>query len=318
MSDRYGSSSRRRSASPGAPPRSRYRDDPHDDDRRERRGGRGYNDDDYDDGKRAGSRRSYGDDRRSERRRDDGRPPPRGSNSRSPPPPSSSRGGRYNERERDSGRRRSRSPRSAPREAAAGDGGWGRRERNGEGDGGLPDQDALVPGGASGSRGGGGGKDVAPPPKPVEPDFKPSGALAAETNTLNGVVLKYAEPPEARKPVRNWRLYVFKGKEQVELFHVHRQSAYLIGRDRIVADIPVDHPSASKQHAVLQFRQVVERNEFGDTKGSTKPFLIDLDSANGTVVNDEAVPASRFYELRSGDVLKFAFSTREYVLLVES
>ncbi|GAA6057159.1 hypothetical protein JCM3770_003994 [Rhodotorula araucariae] len=201
-------------------------------------------------------------------------------------------------------RSRSRSPvRGGP---SGGDGGWGKRDA-------LPDQGALVPGGGGGRAG-----DVEKAaPKHVEPDFKPSGALAAETNTLNGVVLKYAEPPEARKPVRNWRLYVFKGKEQVELFHVHRQSCYLFGRDRIVADIPVDHPSASKQHAVLQFRQVTERNEFGDTKSLTKPFLIDLDSANGTMVNDEAVPASRFYELRSGDVLKFAFSTREYVLLVE-
>uniref|UniRef100_A0A0K3CNP4 FHA domain-containing protein n=1 Tax=Rhodotorula toruloides TaxID=5286 RepID=A0A0K3CNP4_RHOTO len=156
-----------------------------------------------------------------------------------------------------------------------------------------------------------------------------TASAAAGESTLNGVVLKYAEPPEARKPVRNWRLYVFKGKEQVELFHVHRQSAYLIGRDRVtligasgthaqVADIPVDHPSTSKQHAVLQFRQVVERNEFGDTKSLTKPFIIDLDSANGTMVNDETIPASRYYELRSGDVLKFAFSTREYVLLAEA
>lgn len=32
-----------------------------------------------------------------------------------------------------------------------------------------------------------------------------------------------------------------------------------------------------------------------------RPFIIDLESANGTMVNDEAVPASRFYELRSGD-----------------
>ncbi|KWU45621.1 SMAD/FHA domain-containing protein, partial [Rhodotorula sp. JG-1b] len=227
---------------------------------------------------------------------------------RSPPPPRRRDDGRYTDRDRDrdrdrdQGRARSRSPPPPAKAGGGGDGGWGRRELAGEG------------GGSS-----------SPPPKPVEPDFKPSGALAAETkcltiasrgnSTLNGVVLKYAEPPEARKPVRNWRLYVFKGKEQVELFHVHRQSAYLIGRDRIVADIPVDHPSASKQHAVLQFRQVIERNEFGDSKSLTKPFIIDLDSANGTMVNDEAVPASRFYELRSGDVLKFAFSTREYVLL---
>lgn len=33
--------------------------------------------------------------------------------------------------------------------------------------------------------------------------------------TASGAVLKYNEPPEARKPTLNWRLYVFKGKEQV-------------------------------------------------------------------------------------------------------
>jgi len=34
-------------------------------------------------------------------------------------------------------------------------------------------------------------------------------------STLRGVVLKYNEPPEARKPIKSWRIYVFKGKEQV-------------------------------------------------------------------------------------------------------
>ena len=37
-----------------------------------------------------------------------------------------------------------------------------------------------------------------------------SGALTADTNTFNGAVIKYAEPPEARKPKKKWRLYVFK------------------------------------------------------------------------------------------------------------
>ncbi|GAA5954126.1 hypothetical protein JCM3765_005297 [Sporobolomyces pararoseus] len=235
------------------------------------------------------------------------------------------RGDRDEKYDRRDNRRRSRSPggrsgggsrddrkngKGRERDAEGGDGGWGKRATSpGRPSQALPSQQALV-------RKDG---DVAEAPaKPIEPNFQQSGALAAETNTLRGVVLKYNEPPEARKPVRNWRLYVFKGKEQVELFHVHRQSAYLVGRDRIVADIPIDHPSSSKQHAVLQFRQVTERNEFGDTKSLTKPFIIDLDSANGTMVNDEAVPPSRFYELKSGDVLKFAFSTREYVLLVEN
>ncbi|GAA5932443.1 hypothetical protein JCM1841_000583 [Sporobolomyces salmonicolor] len=291
---------RRRSPSPAThartrspPPRSTLDDDRHSSRRRSR-----YDDDR---GDRYGER---GGDRDRER---DGR----------------GRGGGYDRRGDDyaSSRRRSRSPDRRPsgprvdsgkgREKEGGDGGWGKK---GASPGGpsqaLPSQQSLL------ARDGEEGDQTRP--KSVEPNFAQSGALAAETNTLRGVVLKYNEPPEARKPVRNWRLYVFKGKEQVELFHVHRQSAYLFGRDRIVADIPVDHPSTSKQHAVLQFRQVVERNEFGDTKSLTKPFLIDLDSANGTMVNDETVPPSRFYELKSGDVLKFAFSTREYVLLVET
>ena len=52
-----------------------------------------------------------------------------------------------------------------------------------------------------------------------KPNFKPSGLLAAATNTVRhsdgtSSVLKYNEPPEARKPTVGWRLYVFKGEEQ--------------------------------------------------------------------------------------------------------
>jgi len=40
------------------------------------------------------------------------------------------------------------------------------------------------------------------------------------------------------------------------VIYVHRQSAYLIGRDHKVADFPIDHPSCSKQHAALQYRSM--------------------------------------------------------------
>lgn len=133
------------------------------------------------------------------------------------------------------------------------------------------------------------------------------------------MVLKYHEPPEARKPTnKHWRLYVFKGPEQLDLFHIHRQSAYLLGRDRQVVDIPLDHPSSSKQHAVIQFRQVSSINDLGDSKTTVKPYLIDLDSANGTFVNGDKIPASRYFELQEGDVIKFGGSTRDFVLIPET
>lgn len=54
----------------------------------------------------------------------------------------------------------------------------------------------------------------------TKPNFRPSGLLAAETNTVKASdgstsVLKYNEPPEARKPVLAWRLYVFKDSKEV-------------------------------------------------------------------------------------------------------
>ncbi|KAF8340551.1 SMAD/FHA domain-containing protein [Cantharellus anzutake] len=154
----------------------------------------------------------------------------------------------------------------------------------------------------------------------LEPDFRPSGLLAAATKTIKKVdgsstVLKYHEPPEARKPSSGWRLYVFKGEQESDVLHISRQSAYLFGRDRTVVDIPTEHPSCSKQHAVIQFRQVAQRNEWGETKNTVRPFVIDLESTNGTYVNGSEIPTSRYYELKHQDLLKFGESSREYVLM---
>jgi smad nuclear-interacting protein 1 len=60
------------------------------------------------------------------------------------------------------------------------------------------------------------------------PNFEVSGKLLEDTNTFNGVVIKYSEPPEARKPKRRWRFYVFKGEESLPTLHLHRQSAFLV------------------------------------------------------------------------------------------
>lgn len=87
-----------------------------------------------------------------------------------------------------------------------------------------------------------------------------SGKLAAETNkTADGQAeVKFQAPPEARvckKPL--WLLYVFKGQETLgDPLRLTQMPFYLFGKDRKVADVPTDHPSCSRQHAVLVFRWV--------------------------------------------------------------
>lgn len=158
--------------------------------------------------------------------------------------------------------------------------------------------------------------------KPIEkekPNFEKSGKLTEHTNTFNGVVVKYNEPKEARMPKKKkWRLYPYKGEESLKVLHLHRQSAFLFGRDRRVADIPLDHPSISQQHAVLQYRAMPYTRPDGVKTRAIYPYIIDLESSNGTFLNNEKIDSRRYVELKEGDILKFGFSTREYVLLCET
>ena len=56
--------------------------------------------------------------------------------------------------------------------------------------------------------------------------------------------------------------------------------------------------------------------DHGDTDRCGRPYIIDLDSANGTMVNGEKIPSSRYLELRDKDMVQFGLSTREYVLML--
>jgi len=217
----------------------------------------------------------------------------------------------------------------------------------------------------------------AAPPPPPPPLYKPnfdglSGKLAAEANTVNGVVLKFAPPAEARTCKHpRWRVYVFKdlppsaggggdddddddddggggegggggggggGKTRTKKKHqepvgdpipLDRYPYYLFGKERRVADIPTDHASCSRQHAVVCFREVDRASDAllpASAAGAaaalaaarpTLPYLVDLETANGTFLNGERVEPGRFYELLDGDVVKFGASTREYVFIRE-
>ncbi|KAI0965570.1 SMAD/FHA domain-containing protein [Xylaria arbuscula] len=162
------------------------------------------------------------------------------------------------------------------------------------------------------------------PPKPKEkPNYGTSGALAAASNSVtqadgSTVVLKYHEPPEARKPSPKdqWKLFVFKGEDIIDTVPLSNRSCWLVGRDMAVVDMAAEHPSVSKQHAVIQFRYIEKRNEYGDKLGKVKPYLIDLESANGTLLNSKKAPQSRYLELREKDMIQFGQSTREYVLML--
>ncbi|KAJ4459646.1 putative Smad nuclear-interacting protein 1 [Paratrimastix pyriformis] len=156
------------------------------------------------------------------------------------------------------------------------------------------------------------------PAKPKEqPNYKPSGKLATEKCMYHGIQLRWDEPPDMHEPTQRWRCYVFKNEKNEEIIYLHRHPGFMFGRDRRIADIPLDHPSCSAQHAVLYYREIKEEREDGRVRKVVKPFLMDLGSTNGTQISGEKMEDHRYYEIREGDVVKFGFSTREYVFMVE-
>ena len=152
----------------------------------------------------------------------------------------------------------------------------------------------------------------------MEPDFGLSGALAAETNLVGGVALLHQEPAEARKPPgppTRWRLYGFKGEEALgEPLALGGRSTWLVGRERKVADIPMDHPSVSKQHAVLQWRLTTKEVDFLDVT-AVRLYVMDLGSANGTLLSGRKLEPQKYVELLHQDTLRFGNSSREFVVI---
>lgn len=65
-------------------------------------------------------------------------------------------------------------------------------------------------------------------------DYRPSGVLRANRPQREDTPLKYDEPPDAARPVRRWRLHVFKGDTQVRVIHLGERSCYRFGRDPAV------------------------------------------------------------------------------------
>ena len=155
-------------------------------------------------------------------------------------------------------------------------------------------------------------EEEGPPVEKQKPNFGLSGALAQETGVGD---LKFQEPPEARAPNTQWRLYVFKDDKPLETLHISKQSAYLFGRNTEFADIHIAHPSSSGQHAVLQYRALPGKE---DGRLRCQPYLMDLESTNGSFINGVRIDSARYYQLKKGDVLKFGASTREYVLLTDN
>ncbi|CDO93698.1 unnamed protein product [Kluyveromyces dobzhanskii CBS 2104] len=162
--------------------------------------------------------------------------------------------------------------------------------------------------------------------KVILPIFTPSSLLEHESHQKKGMQLKHVEPSDAISPRNYFKNHVVaksdrtryelvvyqKGiKGEISKTELYDKSCYVIGRglgrslqssesdekEVVLADIPIKEETCSREHFAIQFREVDHK---------LIPYLIDLDSSNGTCLNDSAIPSARYIELKSSDIIQIS------------
>jgi pSer/pThr/pTyr-binding forkhead associated (FHA) protein len=114
---------------------------------------------------------------------------------------------------------------------------------------------------------------------------------------------RYDEPSWSAAPTEKFQLEVLKDGSIVATVDLDQKAYYTLGRQPDIVDIVMDHPSISRMHAVLNFRD----------DGAL--MLRDLGSAQGTQLNKQLCGKNTYYRVYVGDMIKFGASTRKYIVL---
>ena len=118
---------------------------------------------------------------------------------------------------------------------------------------------------------------------------------------------QYQEPSWGGVSDKPYSLEILKNGTIVDTFKLEGKSHFTVGRLPI-CDVPFEHPSLSRYHAILQFKTA---------PSPEKPvgfYLYDLDSTHGTQHNKRKCFPRTFYRLRVGHMLRFGGSTRTAIL----
>ncbi|KAG5857956.1 hypothetical protein ANANG_G00024950 [Anguilla anguilla] len=126
-----------------------------------------------------------------------------------------------------------------------------------------------------------------------------------------GPPLPYSEPPWGGISEIPYSLEILKNGTIVDTVPLTQRSYFVIGRLPL-CDVSLEHPSISRYHTVLQYRQFPgEEAVVGEEAGF---YAFDLGSTHGTFVNKNKIPPKTYIRLRVGHVLKFGGSTRLFIL----
>lgn len=136
---------------------------------------------------------------------------------------------------------------------------------------------------------------------------KPLSKLSpAEQLQQSRIAIPYKEPSWGGIAEEEYRFEVLKNGTIID--NVKLDKSFIVFGRLPSCDVPMEHPSLSRHHAVVQFCKTPTPEQ---EKGW---YLYDLDSTHGTWINKNKVYPKKYYRIRVGHVLKFGGSSRLHIL----
>lgn len=130
----------------------------------------------------------------------------------------------------------------------------------------------------------------------------------AEQLQQSRIAIPYKEPSWGGIAEEEYRFEVLKNGTIVD--NIKLDKSFIVFGRLPSCDVPMEHPSLSRHHAVVQFCKTPTPEQ---EKGW---YLYDLDSTHGTWINKNKVYPKKYYRIRVGHVLKFGGSSRLHILQV--
>ena len=147
--------------------------------------------------------------------------------------------------------------------------------------------------------------DPSKTPEPAEADNK----LSQEKEKASAPPLAYREPSWSGVPTQEYYLEVLKNGAIVSKVALNDKPYHVFGR-LASCDVQMDHPSLSRYHFVLQYRNT------GDGDHDPGFYVFDLGSTHGSFMNKQKLNPNAYYRMKVGHMFKLGGSTRLHILQV--
>ncbi|KAI0984726.1 hypothetical protein GJ496_009366 [Pomphorhynchus laevis] len=115
----------------------------------------------------------------------------------------------------------------------------------------------------------------------------------------------FKDPLLEHYPECGYAVEVIKNGVVIQNIDICKQPYILVGRSP-ECGITLAHTSISRRHAIIQWRKVDDR---------IQPYLLDLGSTHGTLLNKQNISSNTYYKLCNGYRMSFGASSRHFIII---